>query len=246
MRILLAADEISTVKAIERPLRSVSFNVYTTDMGEEAVDLAKLYDYDAILLAIKLSDMSGLEVLRQLRAAKIQTPVLFFSEGATAEDRAQGLNFGADDYMGLPVHCGELVARIHAIVRRAKGFSESFISVGDLAFNLNTKMLSYQGKPVHLSGKLAQMMELFFLRKGAALTKDMFLNHIYGGLDEPDSKIIDVMVCKLRAVIAQATEGRNYIETVWGRGYVLRDDALAPLSYLRTPRIPSPSIQPAA
>jgi two-component system cell cycle response regulator CtrA len=192
-------------------------------MGEEGVDLGKIYDYDIILLDLGLPDISGYEVLRTLRVSKVKTPILILSGMAGIEDKVRGLVFGADDYMTKPFHKDELVARIHAIVRRAKGHAQSVIRTGDLIVNLDTKTVEVGDERVHLTGKEYQMLELLSLRKGTTLTKEMFLNHLYGGIDEPELKIIDVFICKLRKKLAMATGGDHYIETVWGRGYVLRD-----------------------
>ena len=223
MRVLLIEDDSATAQSIELMLKSESFNVYTTDLGEEGVDLGKLYDYDIILLDLNLPDMSGYEVLRTLRVAKVQTPILILSGLAGIEDKVRGLGFGADDYMTKPFHKDELVARIHAIVRRSKGHAQSVIQTGDLTVNLDTKTVEVMTQRVHLTGKEYQMLELLSLRKGTTLTKEMFLNHLYGGMDEPELKIIDVFICKLRKKLSVATGGKNYIETVWGRGYVLRE-----------------------
>jgi two-component system cell cycle response regulator CtrA len=216
MRVLLIEDDSATAQSIELMLKSESFNVYTTDLGEEGIDLGKIYDYDIILLDLNLPDMSGFEVLRSLRVSKVKTPILILSGLAGIEDKVRGLGFGADDYMTKPFHKDELVARIHAIVRRSKGHAQSVINTGDLCVNLDTKTVEVNGARVHLTGKEYQMLELLSLRKGTTLTKEMFLNHLYGGMDEPELKIIDVFICKL---------GKNYIETVWGRGYVLREPA---------------------
>jgi two-component system cell cycle response regulator CtrA len=223
MRVLLIEDDSATAKSIELMLKSESFNVYTTDLGEEGVDLGKLYDYDIILLDLNLPDMSGHDVLRTLRVSKVKTPILILSGLAGIEDKVRGLGFGADDYMTKPFHKAELVARIHAIVRRSKGHAESVIRTGDLAVNLDSKTVEVSGERVYLTGKEYQMLELLSLRKTTTLTKEMFLNHLYGGMDEPESKIIDVFICKLRKKLANASNGRDYIETVWGRGYVLRE-----------------------
>jgi two-component system cell cycle response regulator CtrA len=223
MRVLLVEDDPTTAKSIELMLTHANLNVYTTDLGEEGIDLAKLYDYDLILLDLNLPDMNGHEVLRQLRLARIETPILILSGAADTENKIKGFGFGADDYMTKPFHREELVARIHAIIRRSKGHAQSIIRTGDVEVNLDAKTVEVDGKPVHLTGKEYQMLELLSLRKGTTLTKEMFLNHLYGGMDEPELKIIDVFICKLRKKLAQATGGETYIETVWGRGYVLRD-----------------------
>ena len=167
--------------------------------------------------------MSGFEVLKSLRLAKVQTPILILSGNAIVEAKVKALGFGADDYMTKPFHKDELVARILAVVRRSKGHSQSIITTGKLTVNLDTKTVEVGRSRVHLTGKEYQMVELLALRKGATLTKEMFLNHLYGGMDEPEMKIIDVFICKLRKKLSLACDGENYIETVWGRGYVMRD-----------------------
>ena len=223
MRILLVEDDATTSKSIEMLLSHASLNVYMTDLGEEAIDLAKLHDFDLILLDLKLPDMSGHEVLRQLRLARIDTPTLILSGDDNTDRKIRGLGSGADDYLIKPFHREELVARIHAIIRRSKGHSQSIIETGKIALNLDAKTVEVDGKSVHLTGKEYQMLELLSLRKGTTLTKEMFLIHLYDGMDEPELKIIDVFICKLRKKLSRACANENYIETVWGRGYVLKD-----------------------
>jgi two-component system cell cycle response regulator CtrA len=193
---------------------------YTTDLGEEGVDLGKLYDYDIILLDLNLPDMSGYEVLRSLRVSKVKTPILILSG---MEDKVRGLGFGADDYMTKPFHKDVLVARIHAIVRRSNGHAQSVVQTGNLIVKLDAKMVEINEVRVHLTGKEYQMLELLSLRKGTTITKETFLTQLYGGMDEPEIKIIDVFICKLRKKLGSASNGKNYIETEWGRGYALRE-----------------------
>ena len=223
MRVLLVEDDPTTSRSIEMMLNHANLNVYSTDLGEEGIDLAKLYDYDLILLDLDLPDMDGHEVLRQLRLARVATPILILTGSDDTENKIKGFGFGADDYLTKPCHREELVARIHAIIRRSKGHAQSRIQTGKVSVNLDAKTVEVEGTTVHLTGKEYQMLELLSLRKGTTLTKEMFLNHLYGGMDEPELKIIDVFICKLRKKLSIATGGDNYIETVWGRGYVLRD-----------------------
>src|SRR6185312_13759101 len=176
---------------------------------------------DLITLDLNLPDISGYDVLKRLRTAKLKTPVLILSGLAGIEDKVKGLTIGADDYMIKPFHKDELVARINAIVRRSKGHAASIIEVGPMAINLDTKVVAVSGQPVHLTGKEYQMLELMALRKGSLITKEMFLNHLYGGMDEPEIKIIDVFICKLRKKLDAAGGWGHLIGTVWGRGYVL-------------------------
>ena len=223
MRVLLIEDDSATAQSIELMLKSESFNVYTTDLGEEGVDLGKVYEYDLIILDLGLPDISGYEVLKQLRLSRVNTPVLILSANPDIEAKVKTLGYGADDYLTKPFNKDELIARITAIVRRSKGHAESVIRTGDIIVNLDAKTVEVDGARVHLTGKEYAMLELLSLRKGTTLTKEMFLNHLYGGMDEPELKIIDVFICKLRKKLALACGGENYIETVWGRGYVLRD-----------------------
>jgi two-component system cell cycle response regulator CtrA len=223
MRILLIEDEPTTAKGIELMLSVEGFNVDTTDLGEEGVDLGKLYDYDIICLDLNLPDMHGYDVLKKLRAAKVRTPVMILSGIGEMDSKVRALGFGADDYITKPFHREELIARIQAVVRRSRGHSQSVIRTGKLGVNLDAKTVEVDGSRVHVTGKEYAMLELLSLRKGTTLTKDMFLNHLYNGIDEPEAKIIDVFICKLRKKLSLSCGGDNYIETVWGRGYVLRD-----------------------
>jgi len=223
MRVLLVEDDTATSKAIEIMLKSEGYVCDCTDLGEDWLEIGKLYDYDLIILDLMLPDIGGYEVLRRLRSAKAQTPILILSGSSEPDQKVKGLGFGADDYLTKPFDKAELIARIQAIVRRAKGYSESIIETGKLSVNLDTRTVEVNGRPLHLTGKEYGILELLSLRKDTTLTKEMFLNHLYGGMDEPELKIIDVFVCKLRKKLSAATGGSNYIETVWGRGYVLRD-----------------------
>ena len=223
MRALLVEDDPTTAQSIEMMLTSAGMVVDATDLGEDGLEIGKLYDYDIIILDLMLPDIDGFEVLRRLRDSRVQTPVIILSGLTESEQKVKGLGSGADDYLTKPFNKDELLARIQAIVRRSKGHSQSVIGTGKMAVNLDARTVEVDGQAVHLTGKEYGILELLSLRKGTTLTKDMFLNHLYGGMDEPELKIIDVFICKLRKKLAAATGGDNYIETVWGRGYVLRD-----------------------
>jgi two-component system, cell cycle response regulator CtrA len=223
MRVLLIEDDSSIAQSIELMLKSESFNVYTTDLGEEGVDLGRLYDYDIILLDLNLPDMSGFEVLRSLRVSKVKTPILILSGVASIEHKVKGLGYGADDYMTKPFHKSELIARVHAIVRRSQGHAQSIVQTGDLIVNVDAKTVHIKEIRVNLTGKEYRMLELLSLRRGTTITKEMFLSQLYGGMDEPEIKIIDVFMCKIRKKLAIASGDKDYIETVWGRGYLLRE-----------------------
>jgi two-component system cell cycle response regulator CtrA len=222
MRVLLIEDDSSAAKGIELMLKSEGYIVDITGQGEDGLEIGKLYDYDIIILDLMLPDMDGYEVLKRLRANKIKTPILILSGLSELDNKIKGLGIGADDYLTKPFDKRELVARLQAIVRRSQGHAQSTIATGKLVVNLDSRTVDVDSKPLHLTGKEYGIIELLSLRKGTTLTKEMFLNHLYGGMDEPEVKIIDVFICKLRKKIEQMT-GENYIETVWGRGYVLRE-----------------------
>jgi len=226
MRVLLIEDDQSTAKSIELMLKSEGYVVDMTDMGEDGLEIGKLYEYDIIILDLMLPDLDGYEVLKRLRASKVETPILILSGLTELDSKLKGLGFGADDYLTKPFDKRELMARLQAIVRRSKGHAQSLITTGPLTVNLDSRTVEIEGKQLHLTSKEYGIIELLSLRKGATLTKEMFLNHLYGGMDEPEVKIIDVFICKLRKKIEKLEkDAGSCIETVWGRGYVLRDTA---------------------
>ncbi len=230
MRILMIEDDATTSQSVEMMLQGAGMSVYATDLGEEGMELATRYDYDLILLDLNLPDMSGYDVLKKLRTSKIKTPVLILSGLDDTTHKIKGFGVGADDYVVKPFNRAELVARINSIVRRSQGHAASIIETGKLRINIDAKAVEVDGKQVHLTGKEYQLLEVLAVRKGTTLTKDVILNNLYGGMDEPEMKIIDVFICKLRKKLTEATGGENYIETVWGRGYIMRDPAPVPVA----------------
>jgi two-component system cell cycle response regulator CtrA len=224
MRILLVEDDRSLTRGLVATLRAASMVVDAVETGEEALEYCRLYDFDMVLLDGGLPDMEGYDVVRRMRAARLATPVLMLSETASPQAKIKGFAAGADDVISKPFDSQELVARIQAVVRRAKGFAQPTLSVGELTLNLGSREAAVAGTPVHLTGKEYAILELLMLRKGMVLTKEAFLNHLYGGMDEPEVKIIDVFICKLRKKLAQAG-AEHVIGTVWGRGYMMRDPA---------------------
>ena len=223
MRVLLIEDDAVTAKSIELVLRGEGFSVYTSDLGEEGFDLGDLFEFEAIVLDLNLPDLHGYEVLKKLRTSNVDTPILILSGMVEADDKVRGLGHGADDYLTKPFNNRELIARVHAIVRRASGRARSIIKTGKLVLDLDAKSVVVDGETLHLTGKEYAIFEFLSLRKGATLTKEAILNHLYGGIDEPELKIIDVFICKLRKKLAAATGGDHCIDTIWGRGYVLQD-----------------------
>src|SRR5277367_1810449 len=222
MRVLLVEDDLTAAHGVSLMLKTAGAVVEHAETGEEAIELTRHYEYDIVLLDVILPDVEGYEVVRRMRVARNDTPVLILSGLSRPQAKVKGLGLGADDFITKPFYKAELLARMQAIVRRSKGFSQPSLHVGPLLLNLDSHEVAVGGQPVHLTGKEYAILELLVLRKGMVLTKEAFLNHLYGGIDEPEMKIIDVFICKLRKKLAQAGAG-NLIGTVWGRGYMMRD-----------------------
>jgi two-component system cell cycle response regulator CtrA len=234
MRVLLVEDDLTSARGLALMLKSGGAVVDQADTGQEALELVRHYDYDIVVLDLMLPDIEGYEVVRRMRGARDDTPVLILSGLSRPQAKVKGLGIGADDFITKPFDKAELLARLQAIIRRSKGFSQPLLRVGMLQLNLDSREVSIGSQPIHLTGKEYAILELLVLRKGMVLTKEAFLNHLYGGLDEPEMKIIDVFICKLRKKLAHAGAG-NLIGTVWGRGYMIRE----PVSEVRSSGRPS-------
>jgi two-component system, cell cycle response regulator CtrA len=224
MRVLLIEDDIHTARFLSLMLRSAGAVVDQADMGEEALELVRHYDYDVVILDLMLPDIEGYDVVRRMRAARIETPVLILSGLSRPQAKVKGFGMGADDFITKPFDKSELLARMQAVVRRSKGLSQSILRLGALEINLDSREVTVAGNQVHLTGKEYAILELLALRRGFVLTKEAFLNHLYGGMDEPEIKIVDVFICKLRKKLAKFGV-THLIGTVWGRGYMIRDAA---------------------
>jgi two-component system, cell cycle response regulator CtrA len=238
MRVLLVEDDLAAARAEALMLHTSGAVVDQADTGEEALELVRHYDYDIVVLDLMLPDIEGYDVLRRMRSARIEVPVLILSGLTRPQAKVKALALGADDFLTKPFDRAELLARMQAVVRRAKGFSRSVLQIGSMQLNLESREVTVAGQLVHLTGKEYAILELLVLRKGMVLTKEAFLNHLYGGMDEPEMKIIDVFICKLRKKLVQAGAD-NLIGTVWGRGYVIREpSARATLAPIATPARP--------
>ena len=240
MRILLVEQDPALATAIGTALNTAAIPADRAVSGQEALEHAWHCDYDLILLGLALPDMTGLELIRRLRAAGRDTPLLVLARAAERQARLACFELGADDVLASPFDTPELMARLQAVVRRAKGFSQPVLAIGPLTLHLGTRDVMVHGRPLHLTGKEYAVLELLALRKGQVLTKDAFLNHLYGGIDEPEVKIIDVFICKLRKKLEKAG-CPSLIGTVWGRGHVLREPEAPPPPPSR--RIPEPMEQ---
>ena len=224
MRALLMENDALTARSIELALSEDGILCDSFSCGEDImVSQCQFYDICICDLGLGSNNFDGCDLILQLRAANIRIPILIVSGMSSVENKVRGLGFGADDFLAKPFNRSELVARVQAIVRRSKGHPSSIIKIGKLSINIDNRTVEVAGKPIHLTSKEYAICELLALRPNTVLTKEMFLNHLYAGIDEPELKIIDVFVCKLRKKIAQECDGESYIETMWGRGYMMKD-----------------------
>lgn len=229
MKILVVEDDGLMAQAIAAMLAKENYNATIVNDGQAALDMMESYSFDAVLLDMRLKRESGLDVLRQARKNGFAVPVLVLSGDTELATKVAALGAGADDYITKPFKIAELSARITAVVRRNNGHISEKVQVGEMVLDLTARTVSAKGSPVALTCKEYDLLEALALRKGRTLDKDTLLSLLYGGLDEPNIKIIDVFVCKLRKKLTDALDGACPIQTVWGRGYILRDPADASL-----------------
>ena len=229
MRVLIIEDDRLISRAIELMLGGAGFAHDTVASGIEGIEIAGAGDYDAIILDLTLPDLHSSDVLRRIRSARVTAPVMILTCNSSLDSKVSGSELGADDYVTKPFQRSELLARIHALVRRSRGLVRSVVTTGPISVDLTDHAVEVRGRRLNLTGKEFAILEMLSLRKGATLSKEMLLAGIYGGRDEPSLKIIDVWVCKLRRKLSDAGAGATgCIETVWGRGYVLRDPECEP------------------
>ncbi len=221
MRIMFIEQDGPGARTVAEDLRAGGFELVIAGSAEQALSLAGASDFDLILLDVG-SRASASDVVQRIRLARVRTPILLAAPTDRLVEVVRALSVGADDYVTLPMRRDELSQRLAAVVRETGVRSRQIVRVGKLRIDLERRSLEVNGERVHLTGKEFQMLELLALKRGQTVTKDMFLDHLYGGAYEPVLKIIDVFICKLRKKLTAAT-GENYIETIWGRGYVMRD-----------------------
>jgi len=227
MRILMIEDDKAYAKSIQLALKLEGLEVETAADGEGGLDLGSVYQYSAILLDLGLPDINGHQVLKDLRNQKVQCPVIILSGNDQIDEQLKALGFGADLFLTKAISPKVLAAQIKALVRRSHGHSDKSVKVGRLSVDLDARLAYVDETVIGLTTKEFAMLELLALRKGNTLSKEAFVNHLYNGMDEPDPKIVDVFICRLRKKMADLSDGDNFIETVWGRGYMLRDPANA-------------------
>lgn len=225
MRILFAQDNPALTEEIVPKLNRIGFITDVCSSGRDALEMMRNYNYGLAIIELMLPDMDGYDIISAVRHAKLQTPIIILSDIDKPHAKIKAFSNGADDYLAKPFDTNELIARIQAILRRSGGFSSSVTQVGDLVMDMNTQAVTVSGQPVHLTNKEFSILKLLMLRKNITLTKEILLDNLYGGQDEPDIKIIDVFICKLRKKLHDAG-AKKLISTIWGRGYILKTPAV--------------------
>ena len=223
MRILIIEDDALLAERIQEIIEEAGHEVDHALTGEEGLSLAEMESHNVIILDMGLPDMSGNDITKALRNASNNVPILVLSARTQLEDKLAALDLGADDFMIKPFHRDELLARLHALLRRSEGPNSHVVQIGDLQIDIRNKQLLVENKPVTLTRKEFEILELLAMRQGRPVEKSTLMNHLYGSNDEPEIKIIDVFICTLRKKLAEYNKGRHCIETVRGRGYALRD-----------------------
>jgi two-component system cell cycle response regulator CtrA len=236
MRVLLVENDVAGATNLTAYLADEGLAVEISSTGEEALELVRHYEFDIMLLNLMLPDLNGSTVISRMRTARRNTPILGLSSSVSAQPTIKALAAGADDVVARTIDRAELLARMRAVVRRSRGYSQPTLQVGDLTLSLEDQIVTVHGSEVRLTGKEFAILQLLMLRKNMVMTKEAILAQLYGGMDEPELKIIDVFVCKIRSKLAKVG-APNVIGTVWGRGYTVRD-------VTRDPYVPAPPRAP--
>lgn len=224
MRILIVDHNSESVSLISAVLSAADMTCDVVATGHQALSRLEAIEYDAILMELDLVDAHGFDILRKLRAARHCSPVILMTGSEEPATQVSGLHAGADDMLVRPFDPREVVARLRAIVRRSRGIVQSVIKCGDIALDLQARSVKVRSRRLALTRTEYQILEMLFLRRGSPVTKRSLLDNLYGGENEPHSKIIDVFMCKVRKRIETISPGAaNCIETVWGQGYAVRE-----------------------
>lgn len=236
MRILLAQGHSAEAKATIALLGETGGIVDHVRTGRDALMYLQTYEYDIVVLDRSLADGDGGDALRRFRAQGFNTPVLMLVDYTSGRSRAQALRAGADDLLSKPYDSEEFAARVEAVVRRRNGFARSVLRVGPLEIDMASREVRIDDQPLAVTRKEYAILELMALRKGRVIPKQNFLDHLYTGLDGPETRVIDVFICNLRKKLSNWGFG-NLIDTVRGHGYIMRDLADVPAEVVAMPRV---------
>lgn len=221
MRVLVIEGDKATARILESVLRDEDIGVDIAENADEAVQFARHFDYDALVLDMHNSDIRGVEALRVIRRAGIAIPLVALSGTPNVDGTVKALSAGADDYMAKPFSNAELLSRVRAVVRRSKGLSDSFIKFDDVTLDISARSVEVAGKVVPLTGKEYLVLELLSLRRGATVSKETLISHIYADGEGPESSTVGLFMHRLRKKLAAVSGGTQYIRTVRQHGYLL-------------------------
>lgn len=228
MRVLLVEDDVKIASFVMKGLKAAGFAVDHALDGEEGLQLAVIEPYDAAVVDLMLPRRSGLSLIRELRAGKINTPVLILSAKGNVEDRVRGLETGADDYLTKPFAFSELLARLQALIRRASGIADPVrLSVGDLSINLLTREVKWGETPIDLQPREFSLLEYLMRNAGRIVSRTMIMEHVWDYHFDPQTNVVEARISRLRDKIDRVA-GRKMIHTVRGAGYVVRENSSLP------------------
>lgn len=216
MKVLVVEDEGEIASDIAAGLRDAGFAAHVCDNGEDAWFIASTETFDAIVLDLGLPRLDGLTVLRRLRTEKVNTPAIVLTARGSWSERVEGLNAGADDYMGKPFQMAELVARLRALMRRSHGVSSPQITAGSLRLDTTTMQASVDGRTAHLTPLEFRLVSYLLHHKGRVVSREELKDHVYGDDFGRDDNAVEAMITRLRRKL-----GADAIETRRGHGYIV-------------------------
>jgi DNA-binding response OmpR family regulator len=225
MKVLLVEDEAKIAHFVCAGLREQGFLVDHCGDGDQGLQLARDGDHDVILLDIMLPGRDGLSILKALRKAGKNTPILLLTARNELDDRVEGLTLGADDYLAKPFYVEELVARVHALLRRVSGERQNTLSVGDLRLDRISREVTWHGQAVDLTGREFNLIEYLMRSPGRVLTRTQILEHVWGYDFDPSTNVVDVCIQRIRRKLSSLgtfPDGESPIESVRGVGYRFR------------------------
>ncbi|MBR2867439.1 MAG: response regulator transcription factor [Clostridia bacterium] len=223
MRILIAEDEKSLNRIIAKQLKVSGYSVDCAFNGEEAYDLISMTDYDAAVFDVMMPKIDGFSLLKKIRNEGNNLPVLFLTARDSIEDRVEGLDIGADDYLVKPFAFEELLARIRVLIRKNSVSNSNIITVADLTIDISSRKVTRGGKDISLSAKEYELLQYLAVNNGIVLSREKIEDHIWNYDYEGGTNVVDVYIRYLRKKIDEGYD-KKLIHTVRGMGYVLREE----------------------